>query len=205
MAGSAPNLAAVKLLPPEQAVLDAVPNPHIDSDYLVRFTAPEFTTLCPITGQPDFAHFVIDYAPGGKIVESKSPAKLFLQSFSVQCQRLSRRHHAEDRQAYTTSDQTEIHPDCGLLVSPRRHAHRCVLAVRKIAVRRLAAGDRCLSVQRPGLVGPRLRGAERFRYLLRSRFRHAPCCSDRYKPAELDLGGLRRMSGSTSVSVGRLR
>ena len=65
---------------PEDAVLDAVPNPHKDSAYLVRFTAPEFTTLCPITGQPDFAHFVIDYVPGGKIVESKS-LKLFLHSF----------------------------------------------------------------------------------------------------------------------------
>ena len=57
---------------PEEAMLDAVPNPHTDSDYLVRFTAPEFTTLCPITGQPDFAHFVIDYVPGPAIVESKS-------------------------------------------------------------------------------------------------------------------------------------
>src|SRR3569833_3051761 len=65
---------------PEKAVLDAVSNPHNDSDYLVRFTAPEFTTLCPITGQPDFAHFVIDYVPAGKIVESKS-LKLFLHSF----------------------------------------------------------------------------------------------------------------------------
>ena len=41
---------------PDDAVLDAVPNPHMGEDYLVRFTAPEFTTLCPITGQPDFAH-----------------------------------------------------------------------------------------------------------------------------------------------------
>jgi len=65
---------------PEEAVLDAVPNPHTDSDYLVRFTAPEFTTLCPITGQPDFAHFVIDYVPGKAIVESKS-LKLYLNSF----------------------------------------------------------------------------------------------------------------------------
>ena len=72
---------AVKLpASPEEAQLDAVPNPHTDSDYVVRFTAPEFTTLCPITGQPDFAHFVIDYVPGAKIVESKS-LKLFLTSF----------------------------------------------------------------------------------------------------------------------------
>jgi len=65
---------------PEDAKLDAVPNPHPDSDYVVRFTAPEFTTLCPITGQPDFAHFVIDYVPAKSIVESKS-LKLFLASF----------------------------------------------------------------------------------------------------------------------------
>src|SRR6201996_1484628 len=65
---------------PDEAVLEAVPNPHIDSDYIIRFTAPEFTTLCPITGQPDFAHFVIDYAPGKSIVESKS-LKLYLTSF----------------------------------------------------------------------------------------------------------------------------
>ena len=65
---------------PDDAVLDAVPNPHMGEDYLVRFTAPEFTTLCPITGQPDFAHFVIDYVPGQKIVESKS-LKLYLASF----------------------------------------------------------------------------------------------------------------------------
>jgi 7-cyano-7-deazaguanine reductase len=65
---------------PQEAVLDAVPNPHSDSDYVVRFTAPEFTCLCPITGQPDFAHFVIDYVPGKALVESKS-LKLFLASF----------------------------------------------------------------------------------------------------------------------------
>jgi 7-cyano-7-deazaguanine reductase len=65
---------------PEKANLEAVPNPHRDSDYLIRFTAPEFTTLCPITGQPDFAHFVIDYVPARAIVESKS-LKLFLTSF----------------------------------------------------------------------------------------------------------------------------
>jgi 7-cyano-7-deazaguanine reductase len=65
---------------PEDAVLDDVPNPHADTDYVVRFTAPEFTCLCPITGQPDFAHFVIDYAPGKRLVESKS-LKLFLSSF----------------------------------------------------------------------------------------------------------------------------
>lgn len=65
---------------PNDAQLDAVPNLHPDADYLVRFTAPEFTCLCPITGQPDFAHFVMDYVPARSILESKS-LKLFLASF----------------------------------------------------------------------------------------------------------------------------
>lgn len=76
---------------PEKAVLEAVPNPHPDVDYLIRFTAPEFTSLCPVTGQPDFAHLVIDYAPAAKIVESKS-LKLFLFSF---------RNHAAFHEACT--------------------------------------------------------------------------------------------------------
>ncbi|MES2751505.1 MAG: preQ(1) synthase [Pseudomonadota bacterium] len=65
---------------PDRAKLDRVPNPHSGDSYLVRFTAPEFTTLCPITGQPDFAHLVIDYVPGQWLVESKS-LKLYLTSF----------------------------------------------------------------------------------------------------------------------------
>jgi 7-cyano-7-deazaguanine reductase len=65
---------------PGEAVLDAVPNPHPGEDYVVRFTAPEFTCLCPITGQPDFAEFVVDYCPAKSILESKS-FKLFLMSF----------------------------------------------------------------------------------------------------------------------------
>ena len=65
---------------PDQSVLDRVANPHRDTNYVARFTAPEFTTLCPITGQPDFAHIVIDYVPGQWLVESKS-LKLYLASF----------------------------------------------------------------------------------------------------------------------------
>src|ERR1700743_3393305 len=65
---------------PDEAKLDRVPNPHPDTDYVARFTAPDFTSLCPVTGQPDFAHLVIDYAPAATIVESKS-LKLFLASF----------------------------------------------------------------------------------------------------------------------------
>jgi 7-cyano-7-deazaguanine reductase len=65
---------------PKEAKLESVANPHTDAEYVVRFTAPEFTTLCPITGQPDFAHFVIDYCPAKTILESKS-LKLYLGSF----------------------------------------------------------------------------------------------------------------------------
>ncbi len=65
---------------PDQAVLERVPNPQAGQTYAVRFTQPEFTSLCPLTGQPDFAHLVIDYVPGDWLVESKS-LKLFLGSF----------------------------------------------------------------------------------------------------------------------------
>jgi 7-cyano-7-deazaguanine reductase len=65
---------------PETAVLETFPNPHPGTLYLVRFAIPEFTSLCPITGQPDFAHLVIDYVPHARLVESKS-LKLFLGSF----------------------------------------------------------------------------------------------------------------------------
>ena len=65
---------------PEAAELETVPNPHPREIYLVRFAAPEFTSMCPMTGQPDFAHLVIDYVPRSKLIESKS-LKLFLGSF----------------------------------------------------------------------------------------------------------------------------
>ena len=65
---------------PAEALLERIPNPHPDKRYLARFAVPEFTTLCPITGQPDFAHLVIDYVPGRWLVESKS-LKLYLGAF----------------------------------------------------------------------------------------------------------------------------
>jgi 7-cyano-7-deazaguanine reductase len=82
---------------PDSAVLETVPNPHPGLLYLVRFTCPEFTALCPVTGQPDFAHFVIDYAPEAAIIESKS-VKLYLGSF---------RNHAA------------FHEDCTLAIARR--------------------------------------------------------------------------------------
>jgi len=66
-------------LPPDLLFFNFT-NPQAGKDYLVRFTCPEFTSLCPVTGQPDFAHLVIDYVPGGLLVESKS-LKLYLTSF----------------------------------------------------------------------------------------------------------------------------
>src|ERR1700722_571647 len=65
---------------PDEATLDRVPNPQKDTDYLVRLTAPEFTSLCPVTGQSDFAHLVIDYVPGQWLLESKS-LRLYVASF----------------------------------------------------------------------------------------------------------------------------
>ncbi|MEE9271790.1 MAG: preQ(1) synthase [Robiginitomaculum sp.] len=65
---------------PAQAKLERVANPSEDVPYLIRFTCPEFTSLCPVTGQPDYAHLVIDYAPNKWIVESKS-LKLYLTSY----------------------------------------------------------------------------------------------------------------------------
>jgi 7-cyano-7-deazaguanine reductase len=82
---------------PQAAVLERVASPHPGCDYLVRLTCPEFTSICPVTGQPDFAHLVLDYVPDAWIVESKS-FKLFLQSF--------RNHGA-------------FHEDCTLLVARR--------------------------------------------------------------------------------------
>ena len=61
-------------------VLESFDNKHPDNDYFVKFNCPEFTSLCPITGQPDFANIIISYVPDKKLVESKS-LKLYLFSF----------------------------------------------------------------------------------------------------------------------------
>ncbi|MCK5284963.1 MAG: NADPH-dependent 7-cyano-7-deazaguanine reductase QueF [Alphaproteobacteria bacterium] len=65
---------------PEKAKIERVSNPQKDVQYCIRFAAPEFTSLCPMTGAPDFAYLMIDYIPDQWIVESKS-LKLFLGSF----------------------------------------------------------------------------------------------------------------------------
>ena len=65
---------------PDKATLEVIPNPQLGQNYLVRFTCPEFTSICPVTGQPDFAHLVIDYVPDTQLIESKS-LKVFLATF----------------------------------------------------------------------------------------------------------------------------
>ena len=65
---------------PDSFILDCVNNPHPDHDYSIRFIAPEFTSICPITSQPDFGKIIIDYVPNKLLMESKS-FKLFLFSF----------------------------------------------------------------------------------------------------------------------------
>ncbi|HFC04922.1 MAG TPA: NADPH-dependent 7-cyano-7-deazaguanine reductase QueF [Rhizobiales bacterium] len=82
MTSDIPALGRTADLPrsPDEAVLDQVPNPHPDTNYLTRFVCPEFTSICPVTGQPDFAHIVIDYVPDEWLVESKS-LKLYMSSF----------------------------------------------------------------------------------------------------------------------------
>ena len=64
----------------DPGLLESFSNKHPDRDYFVKFNCPEFTTLCPITGQPDFATITISYVPDEKLVESKS-LKLYLFSF----------------------------------------------------------------------------------------------------------------------------
>src|SRR5512145_2278094 len=78
---------------PDQAQLDRVRNPHPDTHYVARFTMPEFTVMCPVTGQPDFAIIVIDYVPNRWLVESKS-LKLYLNSY---------RNHADFHEACTVA------------------------------------------------------------------------------------------------------
>ena len=111
---------------PDAALLERVPNPHPRRLYLARFAAPEFTSLCPITGQPDFAHLVIDYAPGRWLVESKS-LKLYLASF---------RNHGAFHEDCTLAIagrlvdflRAALAAHRRLLVSAGRHADRRVLA-----------------------------------------------------------------------------
>ncbi len=100
------QLGALSAMPanPDVPVLERVPNPHPGLHYVVRFVAPEFTSLCPLTGQPDFAHMVLDYIPADWLVESKS-LKLHLSSF---------RNHGSFHEACTLDIARRV----GALLSP---------------------------------------------------------------------------------------
>jgi len=113
---------------PEAAVLETVPNPNPGTDYLVRFACPEFTALCPVTGQPDFAHLVIDYVPAKKLVESKS---LKLYSRPSATRRLSRGMHAGGGPQGDRGGETEVAAHRRLLVPAGRYPHRRFLADRR--------------------------------------------------------------------------
>lgn len=78
---------------PHEAKLERVPNAHADTLYVTRFVCPEFTSICPVTSQPDFAHLVIDYIPNKWLVESKS-LKLYLTSY---------RNHGDFHEACTVA------------------------------------------------------------------------------------------------------
>ena len=65
---------------PNKSVLEKIPNPKIKFNYSIRLSCPEFTSICPVTSQPDFAHIIIDYVPNKFIVESKS-FKLYLLGY----------------------------------------------------------------------------------------------------------------------------
>ena len=133
---------------PQAALLDRVANPHPDTDYVARFTAPEFTTLCPITGQPDFAHFVIDYVPAKWLLESKS-FKLYFGSF-----RNVGAFHEDCTVAIGEKLVGLLKPKLrigAMLVSARRHSNRRFLAIRQAAGERVAARPRRRLLSRAGL------------------------------------------------------
>lgn len=134
---------------PDRAILDRVPNPHAGTNYIARFMAPEFTTLCPITGQPDFAHLVIDYLPARYLVEIQ-----IIQALPQQLSQprgVPRRLHGGDREKVDDGSQAEVVTDRRILVSARWNADRCILANREIAERRLGAGSRRRALSRPRL------------------------------------------------------
>jgi hypothetical protein len=154
---------------PQDAVLERVANPQAVELYVVRFTCPEFTCLCPVTGQPDFAHFVIDYVPQDHLLESKS-LKLFLAAFrsgfaspgigipaaaSRSTSSIRPPSHPRDcgcpnRGSSPTAAGGEAHGGWGekILVGGSGRRHRCIGAYRPLALG--SVGARCgTRVDRP--------------------------------------------------------
>ena len=139
-----------RMLPRRQSSI-ACPIRKPDTDYVVRFTAPEFTSLCPVTGQPDFAHLVIDYVPGQWLLESKS-LKLYVASF---------RNHGAFHEDCTVMIGKRIAAEVKpkwlahrrLLVSARRHPDRRVLADRPAAEGHVDSRPGRRALSRAGLIG----------------------------------------------------
>ena len=102
-------------------ILETFVNKHPDNDYFVKFNCPEFTSLCPITGQPDFATIYISYVPDKLMVESKS-LKLYLFSF---------RNHGDFHERFDSVNESKIHRGMGKIYAKRRHLHRPLLQLRK--------------------------------------------------------------------------
>ena len=92
-------------------VLETFENKHPDNDYFVKFNCPEFTSLCPITGQPDFATIYISYIPDKLMVESKS-LKLYLFSF---------RNHGDFYEGFNQAYAAKIYRSVGQVHSTRRN------------------------------------------------------------------------------------
>ena len=148
------QLGGTSALPasPDEAVIEKVANPRPDETYVVRFTAPEFTCLCPVTGQPDFAHLVIDYVPDAAIVESKS-LKLYLGSF---------RNHGALHEATTVAIARRLVDEIapvwlrigGYWYPARRHADRCLLPDGRAARGAVAARYRRRALPRARIIAP---------------------------------------------------
>lgn len=110
-------------------MLETFINKHQDHDYFVKFNCPEFTSLCPMTGQPDFATIYISYVPDVKMVESKS-LKLYLFSF------INHGDFHEDCDNIIMKDliklmDPKIHRSMGQVYSARRNFYRPIYELRK--------------------------------------------------------------------------
>ena len=106
-------------------VLETFTNRHPENDYWVKFNCPEFTSLCPITGQPDFAEIVIRYIPDIKMVESKSLSVQFPKP-----RRFSRRLREHNNEGPHKTDGPEIYRGCGTVHTKRGHQHTPLLQLR---------------------------------------------------------------------------
>ena len=140
---------------PEVAALETFDNPSPGDLYLVRFSCPEFTSLCPVTDQPDFAHLVIDYVPREKLVEEQISQTLSRRI--PQPRSIPRSMHDDDRQEVDRGNVSGVVANRRPLVSPWRHTNRRVLPDWHATRRNLGTRYRCSKLPRS-----RLRASSRF-------------------------------------------